>query len=332
MSTLAQLGDFKRLSTLELRLDGTNFPLAILLSLSKLPSLWKFALVVERDATVDAKLPATPKVYNFPHLRVLGVIGKAITVLRISQSIYGPGLLHIVLFLTSCQTPNTLNGCRERWPEMGPRILFYKIYLQPEISLPPNMFAPFLNNSGQPKFLEISSCTISVEHFCDLFDRARVGLWTALVSLKLRSSQPRTLWPEIDQMVPLSFLSMFAESCPRLRELELYLYYPLGEGDRENEDLENHIQGSQPIDHPLHDLEIEFLDPFVTVPEPGGIMEAIAVSRFIDHLFPSVQNISIFDGVSSVRELWYSGVKAMMKNYKDVRERSNQRIINLDPP
>lgn len=50
-------------------------------------------------------------------------------------------------------------------------------------------------------------------------------------------------------------------------------------------------------------------------------MDAVTVSRFIDHVFPNVQTVNISDKFGNVRKEWYSGIKAMMKNYRDVRER-----------
>ena len=100
------------------------------------------------------------------------------------------------------------------------------------------MFPSLPNNYAQLRSFTINSATIPVEHFRDLFDPSRAGLWLALETLELQvDKRTPTLrdWREIDQVVPLSSLSMLAASCPRLHTLDLYLYYPLGKGDRETE-------------------------------------------------------------------------------------------------
>lgn len=220
---------------------------------------------------------------------------------------------------------------------MAPRMLFYSINVYgleltrgsrrfPIIRLPPDMFAPLPNNYGQLRSLIIDCMVFTIQHFCNLFDRAQVGLlWSALEILKVhmigRIVDPRRTWL-VDQVVPLSSLSMVAASCPRLHTLELYLYYPLGEGDKETEVLTTYIQSSQPTDHKLTNLKIVFFDPFMMVPQPGDIVDAATVSRFIDHVFPNVQNFDIFDKVGDVRKEWYSEIKAMMKSYRDVTERT----------
>ena len=91
-STLAQIHYFKKLTTLDLILNGTNFPLAILSSLSKLPSLAKFKLVTvlyNRQLILDSKSSAKPIVYGFSNLENLEVRGNVNVVLRILQSIHG---------------------------------------------------------------------------------------------------------------------------------------------------------------------------------------------------------------------------------------------------
>jgi len=184
------------------------------------------------------------------------------------------------------------------------------------------MFAPLPNNYGQLRSLTIESAAIPIQHFRDLFDCARAGFsWSALEILKLQVSGRAANWLRISKVVPLSSLSMLAASCPRLHTLELSLYYPLGEeGNRETEVLMTYIQSSQPMDHKLAHLKIVFCDPFVTVPQPGAIMDAITVSRFIDHIFPNVQNVEISEGFDDVRGEWYAGIQVMMKNYRDVRK------------
>jgi hypothetical protein len=344
MSTLAQLKYFKKLTTLDLILNGTDFPLVILSSLSKLPSLAKFKLVTvlykNERSILGAESSAKPMVYSFSNLENLEVRGNVSVVLSILQSIYGERLLRVTLGLGTYSTNNAIKACLKRSSEMAPQMLFYSINIHglesirgsrrtPIIPLPLDMFAPLPKNYGQLRSLTIQSIVFTIQHFCDLFDRARVGFsWSALEILKLQMfgrivASPGRSWLGIDEMMPLSSLSMLAASCPKLHTLELYIYYPLGEGDRENKVLENCIQSSQPTDHKLTHLKIVFFDPFVTVPQPGDIVDAVTVSRFIDHVFPNVQNVDISDWeVSGVRREWYSEIKAMMENYRDVRERT----------
>lgn len=134
------------------------------------------------------------------------------------------------------------------------------------------MFAPL---SRQLRLLHLVTRTIYMEHFCDLFDPARARLWSALETLTLQvlgfTDHPIN-WPGINQAVPLSSLLMLAASCPRLHTLELYVYYPLCPGGRENEDLENRIHSSQLMDHKLTNLKIIFSDPSVTT---GDIVDAV---------------------------------------------------------
>ena len=325
MSTLAQLDYFKKLTTLELSLDGTDFPLAILSSLSKLPSLANFVLRL----TLDAESPEEPMVYSFSNFQNLEVRGDTSAALCILQSIYGERLLRVTLKLGGY--PRTsLKACIKRCPEMAPHMLFYSMDVYEPIDLPWDMFVPLPwdifvslpSSYGQLRSLNLEPVAFTIQHFCDLFDCARAGFsWSALEILKLEvSGQAADGWLGVDEMVPLSSLSMLAASCPRLHTLELSLYYPLGEGDTETEVLTTYIQNSQPTDHKLTHLEIIFFDPFVRDPHPGDIMDAVTVSRFIDHFFPNVQNVEISDGFGA-REEWYIGIQAMMKNYRDVRER-----------
>ena len=332
MSTLAQLDYFKKSTTLELSLDGTDFPLAILSSLSKLPSLANFVLRL----TLDAESPEKPMVYSFSNLQNLEVRGDTSAALCILQSIYGERLLRVTLKLGGY--PRTsLKACIKRCPEMAPHMLFYSMDVYEPIDLPWDMFVPLPwdifvslpSSYGQLRSLNLEPVAFTIQHFCDLFDRARTGFsWPALETLKLQVYGRAADWFGTDEMVPLSSLSMLAASCPRLHTLELSLYYPLGEeGDKETEVLTTYIQSSQLTDHKLTHLEIVFLDPFVMVPQPGDIMDAITVSRFIDHIFPNVQNVEISDGFDDVREEWYAGIQAMMRNYRDVRAAKRELII-----
>ena len=123
MSTLAQLDNFKKLSTLDLWLNDTNFPLAILTSLSKLPSLASFSLLVyDGGLTLDAETSAKPTVYSFSNLRYLSLRGDGSVVLRISQSIFGEQLLRVSLGLGPHSTTNALKACIKRFPEMAPHM------------------------------------------------------------------------------------------------------------------------------------------------------------------------------------------------------------------
>jgi len=323
MSTLSQLEIFKKLSTLELKFQ-MDFPLAILSSLSRLPSLAALSLLVRgKQLTLDVESSARPAVYSFPNLRHLRLWANSNVVLRISQSIYGERLLRVTLGLGPYSTADALKACVKRCPEMAPQMFFYVISVNPIQGLHQDMFPPLPTNYAQLRSFSISSVAIPLEHFRDLFDYVQVGLWSALETLDLQVAwttvSPRMNWPEIDQVVPLSSLSMVAASCPRLHTLRLYLHYPVGEGNRETEVLTNYIQNSQTTNHQLTHLKIEFLDPFVTVPQPGDIMDAVTISRFIDHVFPKVQDVDIFDRFGDRRKEWYSGIKAMMKNYRDVR-------------
>ena len=319
MSTIAQLDNFKRLTNLELSLSGTNFPFCILSSLSKLPSLAWLNLRTAKSLN----LTPNSMVYSFAYLRTLSVSGNAGATLEILRSIYGEQLRRVTLGLAFYEQ-NTTNviACMERYQEMAPHVLFSTIFVHMHTFFPPNTFAPL---SRQLRSLHLVSRTIYIEPFCDLFDPARARLWPALETLTLQvlgyPDRP-IIWPGIDQTVPLSSLSMLAASCPKLHTLELYVYYPLRQGGRENEDLENRIHSSQPTDHKLTNLKIIFSDPFVIMAQPGDIIDAVTVSRFIDHVFPNVQSVDISDRFGNVRMDWYSGIKAMMKNYRDVRKRT----------
>ena len=326
MSTLAQLDYFKKLTTLELFLNSTDLPLVILSSLSKLPSLANLVLVMvvpmyKGRLILDTELSAKPMVYNFSNLQNLQVRGDASPALGILQSIYGEQLLQVTLGL-GAYSITSLKACMGRCPEMAPHMLFYSIRIHGPLRLPWDMYVPLLNSYGRLRSLTIDATAFTIQHFRGLFDRARAGFsWSALEILKLRASQIVDSWLRIDEVVPLSSLSMLAASCPRLHTLEIYLYYPLGEeGDRETEALTTYVQSSQPTDHKLTHLEIVFFDPFVTT-RPGDIMAAITISRFIDHIFPNVQNVEISDGIDDFREEWYAGIRVMMKNYRDVREK-----------
>ena len=323
MSTLAQLDYFKKLTTLELSLNGTHFPLVILSPLSRLLSLTNFVLRL-----FNAESSEKPMVYSFSNLQNLEIRGDASIALDILQSIYGERLLRVTLELGSYSIAN-LKACIKRCPEMAPHMLFHSIDVYEPIGLPWDMFAPLPNSYQQLRSLTIEPVALTIQHFCDLFDRARTGFsWPALETLKLQVYGRAADWFGTDEMVPLSSLSMLAASCPRLHTLELSLYYPLGEeGDKETEVLTTYIQSSQLTDHKLTHLEIVFLDPFVMVPQPGDIMDAITVSRFIDHIFPNVQNVEISDGFDDVREEWYAGIQAMMRNYRDVRAAKRELII-----
>jgi hypothetical protein len=326
MSTLAQLDHFKKLTTLELFLKGTYFPLVILSSLSKLPSLAKFVLhtaLYDERLILDAKSSAKPMAYSFSNLQKLKVRTDASIALGILQSIYGERLLRVTLELGGYSI-TSLKACMKRCPEMAPHMLFYSIDISDPIGLPRDMFTPLPNSYGQLRSLTIESMAFTIQHFWDFFDRARASFsLSALEILKLQVSDFKTNLLGVDEVVPLSSLSMLAASCPRLHTLGLDLYHPLGEeGDRETEVLTTYIQSSQPTDHKLIRLKIVFFDPFLTVPLPGDIMDAITVSRFIDHIFPNVQNVEISEGYYlDVREEWCDGIQAMMKNYRDVREK-----------
>jgi hypothetical protein len=328
MSTLAQLDYFKKLTTLELFLNGTDFPLVILSSLSKLPSLANFVLqmvLYSEWLILNAESSAKPMVYSFSNLQNLEVRTDASIALGILQSIYGERLQRVTLEL-GAYSITSLKACIKRCPEMAPHMLFYSIDISEPIGLPRDMFAPLPNSYGQLRSLTIESMAFTIQHFWDFFDRARASFsWSALEVLKLQVSDFQTNSLGVDEVVPLSSLSMLAASCPRLHTLGLDLYYPLDEeGDRETTVLTTYIQSSQPTDHKLTHLKIVFFDPFVTMPEPGDIMDAVTVSRFIDHIFPNVQNVEISDGFG-VREEWCAGVQAMMRNYRDVRERKTAK-------
>ncbi|KIM44418.1 hypothetical protein M413DRAFT_24920 [Hebeloma cylindrosporum] len=142
-----------------------------------------------------------------------------------------------------------------------------------------------------------------------------------LETLTLRVFTSDTItWAGFDQAVPLSSLSMVAASCPNLHTLELYLYYPFRQGGGQREALENFIQSSQPTDHRLTNLKIVFSDPFAAGGLPADIMEAVTVSRFINHVFPNVQNVDVSEwfGDGSLKE-WCSEIKVMMMDYRDVK-------------
>ena len=323
MSTLAQLENFKKLSTLELKLH-MDFPLAILSSLYRLPSLAALSLLVfGKRLTLDVESSPRPAMYSFSNLRHLRLCGNSSVVLRILQSIYGESLLRIALALGPNSTADALKECVKRCPEMAPQMSSYFISISSMLGLHPDMFPPLPTNYAQLRSVNINSVAIPLEHFRDLFDHVRMGLWSSLETLELQvarsTANPRVNWLEIDQVVPLSSLSMLAASCPRLHTLHLYLYYPLGKGNRDTEVLTNYIQNSQTTNQQVTHLKIEFLDPFETVPQPGDIMDAVTISRFIDHVFPRVQDVDIFDRFGDRRKEWYSGIKAMMKNYRDVR-------------
>ena len=325
MSTLAQLDYFKKLTTLELFLNGTDFPLVILSSLSKLPSLANFVLhtvLYDERLILNAESSAKQTVYSFSNLQNLKVRADASIALGILQSILGERLLQVTLEL-GAYSITTLKACIKQCPEMAPHMLFYSIDFSEPIGLPRDMFAPLSNSYGRLRSLTIESMAFTIQHFWDFFDRTRASFsWSALEILKLQMSDFQPNFLGIDEMVPLSSLSMLAESCPRLHTLDLDLYHPLGEeGDRKTELLTTYIQSSQPTDHKLTHLKIVFFDPFLTVPQPGDIMDAITVSRFIDHIFPNVQNVEISEGLLEVREEWCAGIQAMMKNYRDVREK-----------
>jgi len=322
MSTLAQLENFKKLSTLEIKFHE-DFSNAIFSSLSRLPSL--SALSLSAYFAYDLESPAKPVVYSFSNLRRLILGGNGNAVLRILRSIYGERLLRVFLGFGRHSTTDTLQACVKRCPEMAPHMLFYFIFLHPSEDPHRNVFPPLPNNYAQLRSFNIKSAvTIPLEHFRNLFDHVRMGLWSALETLGLHfggdPKEPLKNWHGIQQVVPLSSLSVFVASCPRLRTLDLYLYYPFDEGDRETRILEDYIQNSQ-SNHKLANLKIVFLDPFVTVPRPGGVMDAVTVSLFIDHLFPNLQSFDISDMVGDVRRDWYSGIKAMVKNYRNMRER-----------
>ena len=344
MSTLALLDHFKRLTTLELTIiivDGT-FPLVVLSSLSKLPSLANFTLTVllahNERLILDAESSDKPIVYSFSNLQNLEVGGGASVALGILKSIYGERLLRVTLRLRleADSTINALQACIKRCPEMAPHVLFYTINIRGSTRLPRDIFAPLPNSYGQLRSLTIELAVFTIDHFRDLFDRAQAGfLWSALEILKLEIIQYSDFqrnWLEIDRAVPLSSLSMLAASCPRLHTLEFCLYYPFDEeGDRESDILENCIQSSQPTDHKLTHLNIAFFDPFVPVPQPGDILDAITVSRFIDHIFPNVQDVGIPEEYEDVRGAWYAGIRAMMKNYRDVREKKATKGGSIIP-
>ena len=188
-----------------------------------------------------------------------------------------------------------------------------------------DVFAPLLNSYRQLRSLTIESVALTIQHFRDLFDRVWAGFaWSALEILKLEVDGQAPGWLRIDEMVPLSSLSMLAASCPRLHTLELSLYHPLGEeGGRATEVLTTYIQSSRLTDHKLTHLEIVFLDPFVSEPQPaqpGNMQQALDVSRFIDHIFPNVQHVEISDGFG-VRSNWCALIHILMEHYKDVREK-----------
>ena len=325
MSTLAQLDNFKKLSTLEITFE-MDFPLGIFSSLSRLPSLSALSLELYSVSIPDLESFAKPAVYSFSNLQRLSLVGNGNLVLRALQSIYGERLLRVVLGLESYSTTDSLQACVKRCPEMAPHMLCYSIFVHSSQNPHRYLFPPLPDNYAQLQTFAITSTAIPLEHFRDLFDHVRMGLWSALETLIIHfrdPEEPLKNWRTIQQVVPLSSLSMLAASCPRLQSLDLYLYYPFDEGDRETKVLEDHIQNSQSeSNHKLANLEIVFLDPFVTVPRPGGVMDAVTVSLFIDHLFPNLQSFDISDRVGDVRRDWYSGIKAMVKNNRNVRERN----------
>ncbi|KIM37189.1 hypothetical protein M413DRAFT_423691 [Hebeloma cylindrosporum] len=328
-----QLSDFTRLAELTFSptVAQTNMLREILEMSSSLLSLLQFKLELPRDESEELRinLSRESKLYTFPALQNLEVVGPARHVCDVLHSIYGAYLSSITFTISPpvYETEHKVPKCIRRCTTMTPTLLHLRINL-PEhwIHMDDNLFRPF-QNYRLLRSLHICSLGLTQPHLVDLFDK-KFGEWPLLESVILELANGYQSC-ERDQTAPIR---LPAFSCPKLRRLESYLNLPdslFGQNTRVNYgvSLQDLLDSSEKTNHILTELKIAFFEldyphSFPSV-DPYVFMEAkepILLARAIDRLYPNLKRLDICgDSSYPFWKPWYRGIEMMVKNFREAR-------------
>ncbi|KAF8972787.1 hypothetical protein BDZ97DRAFT_858720 [Flammula alnicola] len=278
-----------------------------------------------KTLSIKFELPRSPfipppptMVYNLNSLITLALEGLPGHVLGIVECMQVPNVDAIKLTYLSGphgrndeqNSPDSVNECLRRCTLMTPSLQVLEIHAQHYTTITWKTFLP-LRICSHLRRLEVCVQPFTDTDIVDLFGS---GEWTSLETLRftLIGLVYSSSWPS------LLGLNTFATYCPNLKTLEICIRID------HSTDLTSllHYASIPRSCHNLETLEIygQRGNPFWVGYKDNEIMTAgVVVSRYIDHLFPSLKLLSF--GESSCTRKWCEGVADMVKSYQEMRDR-----------